>query len=72
MKPNYTDKELEEQGKTITMPDLRGMGIVEAVNELRRLGLNYEYSGESGKVIYQFPAPMAEINSKTVTFFELG
>lgn len=54
------------------MPDLRGMGIVEAVNELRRLGLNYEYSGESGKVIYQFPAPMAEINSKTVTFFELG
>lgn len=72
IEPNYTNEELAEQGKTLTMPDLRGMGIVEAVNELKRLGLNYEYSGEGGKVIYQFPAPMAEINSKTVTFFELG
>lgn len=70
--PHYTEEELEEMGKSIVMPDLRGMSIVDAVKALKAIGLDYEYDGEDGKVIYQIPAPNAVINSKNMAFFQLG
>lgn len=43
--------------KTITMPNLMGKSLTEAVNEMINLGLQYEIDGEGGVVTNQLPPP---------------
>lgn len=66
--PIYTDA--DKQVKEMTMPDLTGMGIIQANEVLKQMGIDYEYDGE-GVVNYQIPSAGAKIKSTTVAYFHL-
>ncbi|MEG1535526.1 MAG: penicillin-binding transpeptidase domain-containing protein [Clostridia bacterium] len=69
--PQYSAQD-EEYNKYITMPDLVGKSAGEASAILKSLGLTFESAGDSGRVVYQLPAPNAQIKLKTVAYFALG
>ena len=54
------------------MPDIDGLSATAACAEMRKAGLTYEVAGEGSKVVYQFPAAGAEIDTNTVVYFVLG
>ena len=56
----------------VTMPDIDGLSATAACAEMRKAGLTYEVAGEGSKVVYQFPAAGAEIDTNTVVYFVLG
>ena len=56
----------------VTMPDVDGLSATVACAEMRKAGLTYEVAGEGSKVVYQFPAAGAEIDTNTVVYFVLG
>lgn len=56
----------------VTMPDIDGLSATAACAEMRKAGLTYEVAGEGSKVVYQFPAAGAEIDTNTIVYFVLG
>lgn len=68
VKPTYKDG--EDLGYTeIDMPDIMGMSIADASVTLKKLGLDYEFAGEGGKVSYQFPVAGQKVRGNSVVFF---
>lgn len=66
--PTY--KEGEDLGYTeIDMPDITGMSIADALVVLKKVGLDYDFAGEGGKVSYQFPVAGQKVRSNAVVFF---
>ena len=61
-----------ESAPEVVMPDVTDMGLADAAAALKRAGLDYEYSGEGGKVVYQLPAAGAKISTDTVVYFAMG
>lgn len=61
-----------ESAPEVVMPDVTDMGLADAAAALKRAGLDYEYSGEGGKVVYQLPAAGAKISADTVVYFAMG
>ncbi len=59
-----------EQAPAVIMPDVTDMSLSEAAAALKKLGLDYEYSGE-GKVAYQLPVAGTEIDADTLVYFAL-
>ncbi len=57
---------------SVTMPDLIGKSLGEAVKELRSLNLIYELSGDDGTVTSQFPPPLSVITTDSVAYIELS
>lgn len=55
IEPINLEEDLKKVEKTITMPDLVGKSLTEAVNILLGLGLVYEIDGEGGVVKEQLP-----------------
>jgi stage V sporulation protein D (sporulation-specific penicillin-binding protein) len=55
---------------TYIMPDLIGLSTLEAAALLKNNKITYEIEG-TGTVVYQFPAPNSECNTKTVAFIKL-
>lgn len=55
IKPINLEEDLKELEKNITMPDLTGMPLSDAVHIINSLGLIYELDGENGVVINQLP-----------------
>jgi stage V sporulation protein D (sporulation-specific penicillin-binding protein) len=55
---------------TYIMPDLIGLSTTEAAALLKNNKITYEIEG-TGTVVYQFPAPNSECNTKTVAFIKL-
>lgn len=49
--------DLKKMEKTISMPNLVGMSLSQAVAKITNLGLQYELDGENGVVTNQYPAP---------------
>lgn len=68
IEPQY-EGDLAESNKTVVMPDLLGMSVAEATAALRSIGLQYEFTGDSGTVQYQLPAPGSTVKYKSVVFF---
>ena len=62
----------EDIPTAVTMPDIDGLSATAACAEMRKAGLTYEVAGEGSKVVYQFPAAGAEIDTNTVVYFVLG
>ncbi|MGN0771160.1 MAG: penicillin-binding protein [Christensenellales bacterium] len=65
--PVYDEQE-EALNKEIVMPDLMDMPLANATATLKNLGLDFELSGECGKVVYQVPSAGAKVKLKTVAF----
>lgn len=68
MVPEYTDDEKPDYVE-VTMPDLTDMSIADAIVALKKAGLDYEFAGESGKVIYQFPVAGQKVRSNQIVYF---
>ena len=68
MAPEYTDDEKPDYVE-VTMPDLTDMSIADAIVALKKAGLDYEFAGESGKVIYQFPVAGQKVRSNQIVYF---
>lgn len=68
MVPEYTDDEKPNYVE-VTMPDLTDMSIADAIVALKKAGLDYEFAGESGKVIYQFPVAGQKVRSNQIVYF---
>ena len=68
MVPEYTDDEKPDYVE-VTMPDLTDMSIADAIVALKKAGLDYEFAGESGKVIYQFPVAGQKVQSNQIVYF---
>lgn len=66
--PVYSDKD-EAGYEEIVMPDLMDMSIADAIVELKKLGIDYEFVGEKGKVFYQFPVAGQKVRSNQVVYF---
>ncbi len=64
--PRKTGGELPKQ---VVMPDLLDMELSQASATLKSMGLDFELTGERGKVVYQVPAGGAKINTDTIVFF---
>ena len=45
------------------------MSIADAIVALKKAGLDYEFAGESGKVIYQFPVAGQKVRSNQIVYF---
>lgn len=68
IKPVYKDG--EGGGYTeIDMPDLMGMSAADAMLALKKAGLDFEFTGEGGRVTYQFPVAGQKVRSSAVVFF---
>lgn len=61
-----------EDVQTFIMPDIMDISLSEAAAILKASGIDYEFAGEGGKVVYQLPAAGAKVSSKTVTYFCMG
>lgn len=59
----------EQMPNKIIMPDLMDMSLAQASATLKSMGLDFELTGDSGKVVYQVPAGGAQITSDTIVFF---
>lgn len=68
MAPEYSDDEKPDYIE-VTMPDLTDMSIADAIVALKKAGLDYEFAGESGKVIYQFPVAGQKVRSNQIVYF---
>lgn len=55
IEPINLQEDLKKVEKNITMPDLVGKSLTEAINKLIELGLVYEIDGEGGIVTGQLP-----------------
>lgn len=64
------DGALAELDRSVEMPDLSGMTVAEATAALRALGLQYEFTGDSGTVGYQIPAAGSLVKYKSVVYFD--
>lgn len=51
------------------MPDLLDLSIVEASAILKNNGIEYEFTGDKGTVVYQVPAAGSIVNKNIVAFF---
>ena len=60
----------QEQIKQITMPNLVGLSLSQACNELIKLSLQYEIDGEGGVVIEQTPPGGTIINSNNTVILK--
>lgn len=64
IEPVYTEKELElDEVKRESMPEVIGLKVNEAKEELRKQGFSASIKGEGAIVNNQFPLPGVEINS---------
>lgn len=54
------------------MPDLTGMSLSQAEKALKKLGMYYELSGESGVVTYQFPVAGSYVTTDNVALIEVS
>ncbi len=68
--PEYSDDEKPDY-EEVTMPDLTDMSIADAVVALKKVGLDYEFAGDSGKVFYQFPVAGQKVRSNQVVYFSV-
>ena len=59
---HYSETDLEH--KEITVPDLNGMDIEEAINTLKSKGIAYEVIGDGDSVLKQMPKANYSINQK--------
>lgn len=66
--PVYSDEDKLGYSE-VTMPDLKDMSIADAIVALKKVGLDYEFVGESGKVFYQFPVAGQKVRSNQVVYF---
>lgn len=57
--------------KTV-MPDLEGLSLAQAAAAVKAAGLQYEYTGEEGRVTTQFPMAGETLSEGSVVFFSLG
>lgn len=55
IEPINLEDDLKKVEKNITMPDLVGKSLTEAINALIELGLTYEIDGEGGVILDQLP-----------------
>ncbi len=55
IQPINLEEDLKKVEKNITMPDLVGKSLTEAVNILINLGLVYEIDGDGGTIVEQLP-----------------
>jgi len=53
---------LPEPSSTVTLPDMKGIDVKDAVTELNKIGFNPVVIGDSTLVMKQFPLPGAELN----------
>lgn len=53
--------------KTISMPNLVGKSLSQAVGILANLGLQYELDGDGGMVTAQYPAPTTMLSKNAIT-----
>ena len=51
------------------MPDLLDLSIAEASAILKNNGIEYEFTGDKGTVVYQVPAAGSIVNKNIVAFF---
>ncbi len=66
------DEKTEEESKVVTVPDLTGMTLNEASNELYKAGLHYA-ADESGSVVKdQMPKPGAKVLVNTTVLLYMG
>ncbi|MEG1963244.1 MAG: penicillin-binding transpeptidase domain-containing protein [Clostridia bacterium] len=62
---------LTQNQEQVAMPDLMDKSYLEAKELLKQVGLNFEFSGENGKIMYQVPAPNTQIDKNTIVFFRM-
>ena len=67
--PDYGENETPD--KTV-MPDLEGLSLAQAAAAVKAAGLQYEYTGEDGRVATQFPMAGETLSEGSVVFFSLG
>lgn len=60
------EDDLCQLNKKVVMPNLVGMNIYDAINNLEDLGLQYEVQGENDIIVSQYPAPSVEISVNSV------
>lgn len=61
-----------EEVQNFVMPDLTTMSITEAFATLKKLGMNYEYDGTNGNIIYQIPAAGSIVSNRNIAFLKLS
>ena len=54
---NYKPVSQVEESVEVSMPNLIGLSLTQAISQLIELGLGYEIGGDGGVVIEQFPPP---------------
>jgi len=66
-KPNENiESDLIKVNNKVSMPHLIGKNVYEAINELEKLGLQYEVQGEGDFISTQFPAPNTNVAVNSV------
>lgn len=58
--------------RQVIMPNLMGLSLSEALAQLKLIGLEYEYTGENGRVNYQMPSPETTIDKDSVVFINVA
>ncbi len=61
--PSYNENDIEH--KSVTVPNITGKGLNEAIKELKDLGVKYEVLGDGETVISQMPPSKSEIYQGT-------
>ncbi len=62
--------DLKRMEKNISMPNLVGKSLSEAVGIISNLGLQYELDGEGGMVTAQYPAPETMMYKKGIVVLQ--
>jgi len=66
-KPNDSlEDDLRQINKKVSMPNLVGMNVYDAINTLYDCKLQCEVQGEDDVIIYQYPAPQTEVSEGCV------
>jgi len=70
VEPVYTEEELQQ--KDVVIPNLVGMTLDEAKDELKRLGITYETSGGGDFVTDQMPSAASTVSSQSKMVLYMG
>ena len=65
------EEDLNKLNQKVVMPNLVGMDIYDAINELEKIGLQVEIQGENEIVKAQFPMPNEEISIGSVVMIDV-
>jgi stage V sporulation protein D (sporulation-specific penicillin-binding protein) len=65
------EQEGENQQKKVTVPEVRGLTLQEAINKLDEVGLQYLIDGTGAIVTQQTPKPQAVVSNKSIVLLYL-